>query len=1738
MESLRRTKLSIGQGATPRGAYRLWSLVVPPPGLLARVRWLFLLPSLVLAFLQIPVLAFDSDASWPLRAAACVALVLLGWFRFREYRRGEPARLAFPLEAVAVLAVGLAAGPDQARGLLFANLFARSLYGAKSDVVLGWLAYASADVAILALTPAPGREISMLGEPFSLALLATLIHLLGTTLGTYDRTMERESRLRLAGTDLVANPSREQIKAVAVETARALTRDSEASVVVVEGSSSEMLVVSDDGEPLRGAIRLSWDDLQRLDPPGTPNGRADSDRGRLTAIRQSLGVAEGATVVVTPLCVQETLRGAMMVVTRARHLHEVRQGLTALGTLVALALENADLTEDLYRRRNDARFRALVQNASDIILVLDADHRVYYISPSAERILGYSMQDLLGTDAFALVHVEDAPRVREKFAGTIASPTVASLTTFRVKHHDGSWRWLESTANNRLDDPAIRGVIVNARDVTERERAEQAARLLQAITAAIAEATDLDAALEVVLHQVCEATGWTYGGAWIPTADVTQLERSAAWSSAEPSLHTFRTATAETFFRIGSGLPGRVYRSGRPEWVSDVGASTVKEFPRLAACREAGFKAAMAIPVLVGETVVVVLEFFVQESRNEDRSLIEVVSSVAAQLGSFIQRKRTEDSLRESEARLAEAQRLANLGSWVWDSRSDTVIWSDEFYRVLGLAPGAILASYERFLDAVHPSDRAVVDESICRASADHEPFDLVHRILRPDGSVRVLRSNGDVVRDGAGGVTRMQGTAQDITERQLVEERLRAGEARFRAVVRSATDAIISAEGEGIIADWNPAAEAIFGYAEDEVIGQPITVLMPERFRERQSRWIERVNADGALALGGHRLELHGLHKNGTEFPIELSLGSWQSEGRTFFSAIIRDVTERTAVEEAMRRSEERFRSLVGNSSDVITILEPDGTISYHSPAIERVLSYERNALVGQNIFSLLHPADIPTARQSLAESIASGGGLKSPLEVRVRHADGSWRWIEAIANNLLDDPAVNGFVINARDVTDRKRAEDEIRRQADLLDQAYDAIFAWEWDGPIILWNRGAERLYGYTKAEAIGRTGHDLLRTRHPEAVEDVLRVLEQEGQWEGELEHTSRDGTPVLVETRHALVQEGDQRLVLEINRDIGHRREAEESLRASEARFRALVQNGSDVITLTTADGTIRYVSPSIESALGYRPDELVGRDGFGLLHADDFDAGHGYVARALDSTGDGLTAEFQVRHRDGSWRCFEVIVNNLLDDPAVEGLVFNSRDVTDRKRFEDQMTHQAFHDAMTGLPNRALFKDRLTHALTRANSHGGRVGVLFLDLDGFKVVNDSLGHGMGDQLLALAAERLTTNVGPDATVARFGGDEFTILLEDLGDGDAPTRVAQRIADALRAPFLLGEREVFVTSSIGIALGSGTESADDLIRSADAALYTAKRNGRDHHELFLPSMTHQVSQRLEVETDLRRALARGELELHYQPVVDLTTEAVVGVEALIRWRHPDRGLVSPAEFIPLAEETGLIVPIGWWVLGEACRQAVAWDGGVAHLVGVAMSVNLSSRQFQQPDLLDRLSRILAETQLPAARLTLEITERVLVEDATHTAQALRDLGVRLAIDDFGTGYSSLAYLRQLPVNELKIDRSFIRDIGRSQATLSIVNAVMMLARGLHLDVTAEGIETAEHLRQVRTLQVPHGQGFYFAKPLPPAALEAVPIPFGGRAPTAIEASDDDAAISPVAREPVLADLAFPLRRIVS
>ena len=653
---------------------------------------------------------------------------------------------------------------------------------------------------------------------------------------------------------------------------------------------------------------------------------------------------------------------------------------------------------------------------------------------------------------------------------------------------------------------------------------------------------------------------------------------------------------------------------------------------------------------------------------------------------------------------------------------------------------------------------------------------------------------------------------------------------------------------------------------------------------------------------------------------------------------------------------------------------------------------------------------------------------------------------------------------------------------------------------DGRHLQVNASYAELVGRPVDEIVGHSGLGLVHPDDRHLLADAFLRL-AEGALDrsaAELRVVRPDGSTVWARAHIAAVRarDGTLRYTVSHVEDVTERHEHEAELRASEERYRTLVENSPSVVMRFDRQLNALYVSPALEQIAGLPP-ESVTEAGSAVFLLGEEGPRWAQALQTVFDTGRRLEREWELSINGQRYWFQSRAVPEVGDDGEVEHVLVVNTDITAVKRSEAELAHQALHDPLTGLANRTLLRDHLQGALARASRRPGTLAVLFLDLDRFKLVNDSLGHDAGDQLLREVAARLQALVRAGDTVARLGGDEFVVLTEDLVDLDEPVRLARRIKEAFTAPVAIGASEVFTSASIGIAVADHDSDADGLLRDADAAMYLAKARGRDRYERFDEGLRTEATQKLQMENTLRRSMEVDGLRVHYQPEVDLATGRVVGMEALARWEHPVLGLLDAGAFIELAEETGLIVDLGTWVLHEACRQAGRWRAERAE--PFAVRVNLSARQLVQPDLVDVVVEALHASALPASSLCLEITETALMDDpvlALAVLDQLHALGVHLAIDDFGTGYSSLAYLKRFPVDVLKVDRSFVDGLGDDAEDTAIVTAVVSMSRALGLQVVAEGVETERQLDELRRLGCDRAQGFLFSPARPADEFWAV------------------------------------------
>jgi diguanylate cyclase (GGDEF)-like protein/PAS domain S-box-containing protein len=844
--------------------------------------------------------------------------------------------------------------------------------------------------------------------------------------------------------------------------------------------------------------------------------------------------------------------------------------------------------------------------------------------------------------------------------------------------------------------------------------------------------------------------------------------------------------------------------------------------------------------------------------------------------------------------------------------------------------------------------------------------------------------------------------------------------------------------------------------------------------------------------------------------------------------------VRENRRLVAARLAQEAYFRGLIEHAADVVYVVALDGTLHFASASTARVFGRVPRADGSGLVLRNLHPDDVPAARAALAAAAASPTGAPCSVQARVRHEDGGWRVVEAAVRRLPD--VADRLVLNVRDVTERVHAESALRESqrarstllSNLPGMAYRCRNDRDWTMEFV--SDGCAALTGFTASELTGDGDArriSFTELTHPDDRErvwaTVQRAIETTAPFQVEYRIRTAGGDERHVwEQGRAVVGDGGEIHALE-----GIILDVTERTRAEAERARLVAQRDGERALLAAVieqmpAAVVIAEAPSGRLVLGNGQVARIFGDatpGASALSAYAAQTGFHDDGRPVEShewplaravVGERVDGEeYRYPRPDEPQAWVRVSAGPVRDrDGRIVAGVAVAEDVTQRRRLEGQLAHQAFHDPLTGLANRALFRNRVEHALAQAHRAPGGVVVLFLDLDDFKAVNDSLGHGEGDQLLVQVAARLLGTTRGCDTVARLGGDEFAVLLQDAVDGDAHI-VANRILSSLTRPVLVGARELSVGASIGIAVARREDGTEELLRNADLAMYQAKARGKGMYEVFAPPMYEAVRDRVSLQADLHHALERREFRLVYQPLVELATERVVGVEALVRWDHPTRGAVSPATFIPLAEESGIILPLGRWVLDEACRQAAAWQRRGVGAPYVA--VNISGRQLQHPQLVADVATALGDAGLEPGALLLEITEGVVMHDTEASLRRLHDLkeiGVRLAIDDFGTGYSSLSYLQRFPMDVLKIDKAFVDDVALGGSRAALARTIVALGETLSLHTVAEGIETPEQSAALVAMGCRVGQGYWFARPVPAPEITAMLESGGVRAPAAV------------------------------
>jgi diguanylate cyclase (GGDEF)-like protein/PAS domain S-box-containing protein len=918
----------------------------------------------------------------------------------------------------------------------------------------------------------------------------------------------------------------------------------------------------------------------------------------------------------------------------------------------------------------------------------------------------------------------------------------------------------------------------------------------------------------------------------------------------------------------------------------------------------------------------------------------------------------------------------------------------------------------------------------------------------------------------------------------------------RLASIFDSALDAVVTMDTEGVITDWNPMAEVVFGWPRSEAVGRRVAdIIMPERYREAHRRGLRHYLETGQGPALNRRLELEGLHRDGHEFLIELSIGATASGHGYVFSAFVRDISERNRAQDALRASEKRYRQIVETAFEGVWIIDSNNQTTFVNHRMADILGYPPEEMLGRPVLEFMDP-DAQAAFKANRDQRQHGH--QPEHDFRFRRKDGSELWVLLESSPDRDaDGNYLGSLAMVTDVTERRRGQEALRRLAAMVATSSDAIIAVDLNGSIMNWNAGAERMYGYTAAEIIGRD----IRTMVPEArADEVAGILDRarRGESNAQIETIRRrkDGTLVEVSISYSSLADVDGKVIgtTGIHRDISIAKRAAEALRASEERYRRIVETAYEGIWMVDAQAVTTFVNPRMAEMLGYTVGEMMGRPLFDFL-AEETQAQY-KVNQVGRLRGESQQREVRYIRKDGSdcWALLS-ISPNFDASGGFEGTLAMATDITERRRAQKALEYQAMHDALTGLPNRQLLAEQSGEALVSAQAAHQQVAMLILDLDHFKEVNETFGLSAGDRLLEQVGPRLQAEIGTRDVVARLGGDEFAVLLPET-DGTAATTLAARLLDALQRPFEVEGQQLDVAASIGIAVfPNDGDDPDTLLRHADIALFVAKQV-RGAYVRYAPEHEKQGASRLTLMAELRQALHEDDqLFLEFQPLVSLRDRSLAGVEALVRWKHPQRGLVSPMEFVPFAEKTGLVQPLTRWVLASALKQSAAWHRS-GHAIPV--SVNISMRDLVDPEFPRLVSTLLHDSGARPSWVRLEITESVIMsepEAAINTLSQLRKLGVRLAVDDFGTGYSSLAYLDRLPVQEIKIDKSFVSAMAGEVSRTNIVRASIDLGHSLRLESVAEGVEDARTWEVLAALACDLAQGYFISRPL--VAEEVLP-----------------------------------------
>ena len=935
-----------------------------------------------------------------------------------------------------------------------------------------------------------------------------------------------------------------------------------------------------------------------------------------------------------------------------------------------------------------------------------------------------------------------------------------------------------------------------------------------------------------------------------------------------------------------------------------------------------------------------------------------------------------------------------------------------------------------------------------------------------------------------------------NVTERKSKDERLRESEGKYREIFENTRDLIFSVRFGGNNLSINKAAVKLFGYSKEEISAMRITDIVDPKHHECLQKIFDR-NPKKQKKETFHNLDCYT--KDGRKISIELNMSLiFRGEKAVGFQGVARNLSNRVEIEKLWKNLDIELDDLLSSIDDLIIVVDKNGRY-LKAPATNNSLLYlPEEKLIGKNVFEVLPEQAANLLFSKINEVLDKQTTLSLEYNLEINNKN---HWFSSRISPMPNDCVV----IVARDITARKFAEDSLKeseeKYRELVENAQDLIYTVDLKGNFTSLNHAGQRISGYGIEEIVRMNIEEIVAPEYlPANKQNFLDDKKLENSKPFELEIISKTGKRILLEVSNRLIyKDGVLTEIQGIGRNITERKKQEEALISSETQYRLLTEGIMHQVWTAQPNGMLDYVNSRATEYLGEDAESILAEGWVRVIHPDDLAGCLEEWTRSL-ATGAEYQTEFRLLRHDGVYRWHRSIATAGRDKSGKIIKWFGTNtDIHDQKAAEEQLSYFAKHDPLTNLPNRNKFMDHLKRVIDRRKFDSKySFAVLFLDLDRFKVINDSLGHLIGDKLLVSIAEKLESCVRPGDIVARLGGDEFTILLNNLNGVEDVVQITNRLIREMSKPFSLDEYEVFTSVSVGIVIADDIErESAEYLRDADIAMYRAKEAGRARYEIFNKEMHIRNLNLLQLENDLRYAVERNEFEVYYQPIVSLETGEIKEFEALIRWRHPKRGLVSPAEFIDAAEETGLIIPMGNWLLSEACRQILRWQKLSFEVRNLMIGVNLSSKQLLHPNFVNQIKDVLNETKLNPRSLRIEITESKVMENseaALSVLKELQEIGISLSTDDFGTGFSSLSYLHRFPFDCLKIDRSFIGEMDSERKSEEIVRTIQMLAQNLNLEVIAEGIETEAQLGLLQMLGCKLGQGFYFSKPVEAKSAE--------------------------------------------